>query len=118
MLGRLRGLFGGGKKVLVQGTGKLPDGEARKVTIGDPIAGTGLNVILARVDGALHAVDARCPHEGGQLMPGPLVEGRYVRCPLHNYHFDPKNGACVNAACGKARVLRAVEKDGDTELQL
>jgi nitrite reductase/ring-hydroxylating ferredoxin subunit len=117
MFGRLRGLFGG-KPVLIPGTSKLPEGEARKVTIGDPIACSGLNVVLARVDGKLHALDSRCPHEGGHLAPGPLVEGKYVRCPLHNYHFDPKSGSCVNAPCGKARTLKVVEKDGDTQLFL
>jgi len=111
----LKGLFGR-KPIHIQGTGKLPEGEARKVSIGDPIAGTGFDVVLARVGGVLYALDAHCPHEGGRLVPGPLVEGKFLRCPLHNYHFDPKNGACVNAPCGKARGIKVIEKGGDAEL--
>ncbi|MBI1379782.1 MAG: Rieske 2Fe-2S domain-containing protein [Planctomycetaceae bacterium] len=115
MFGRLKGLFGR-KPILIRGTGKLPEGEARKVSIGDPLAGTGFDVVLARVGGKLYALHSDCPHEGGHLVQGPLVEGKYVRCPLHNYHFDPKNGACVNATCSKAKALKVEEKDGDAEV--
>jgi nitrite reductase/ring-hydroxylating ferredoxin subunit len=111
MLGRLLGLF---RKdpIRIEGVAALPEGESRKVTIGDPLSGSGTDLILAKVDGVVHAVDSRCPHAGGFITDGPLAEGRFVVCPLHNYRFDPASGACTNAPCGKARTYRS-EADGD-----
>ena len=117
MLGKLRGLFGG-KPVVVRGTGKLEEGHAKKVVIGDPIAGNGVELIFCRTGGELFALDAACPHEGGRLMEGPLIEGKYAVCPLHNYWFEPGTGAVVNAACKKAKRYRIRETDGDCEVWL
>lgn len=101
--------------MIIKGTGKLPEGEARKVDIGDVVAG-GTQVVLCRVGGKLYALDAVCPHEQGRITPGPLLEGKYALCPLHNYKFDPTNGASVNARCRAAKTYRVVEKDGDAEI--
>lgn len=111
MLGRLFGLFRR-QPVRIEGAAAIPEGESRKVTLGDPVAGNGTDLVLAKVDGRLHAVDARCPHAGGFIIDGPLADGRFVVCPLHNYRFDPATGDCDNAPCGKARVYRT-EQDGD-----
>ena len=115
MLGKLFGLFGG-KPVVIRGTAKLPEGHARKVDIGDLLAGTGRQVVLCRVGGELHALDALCPHEGGRIADGPLLEGRYALCPLHNYKFDPRTGASVEVSCKSATRYRVVETNGDAEL--
>jgi len=114
MLGKLRDIFRG-RPVLVVGAGALPEGEAKTVYIGDPMA-DGYQVVLCRVDGKLHALDARCPHEDGHIVGGPLAEGRYAVCPLHNYRFDPRSGKAVDALCGKARTYRVRERDGDADL--
>ncbi|MBI5363028.1 MAG: Rieske (2Fe-2S) protein [Planctomycetes bacterium] len=114
MLGRVFG-FLRGKGLIVEGAGKLPEGEARKVDVGDVLAG-GKQVILCRVKGKLHALDSVCPHEGGRITPGPLVEGKYALCPLHNYRFDPATGENVEHLCGRAKTYRVEERDGDAEL--
>lgn len=114
MLGRLFGFFRG-KGMIVKGTGKLPEGEARKVDLGDVLAG-GKQVLLCRVKGRLHALDTHCPHEGGRIVPGPLAEGRYAVCPLHNYKFDVATGENVGHLCTAAKTYRVVEKDGDAEI--
>ncbi len=112
-------LFGfGGKPALVKGTERLAEGHAKKVDVGDVLAGTGRAVIFCRLGGELHALDAECPHEGGRIADGPLVEGRYVLCPLHRYKFDPRTGAPVDVACAKAKVYRVRERDGDAEVWL
>ncbi|MCY2959405.1 MAG: Rieske (2Fe-2S) protein [Planctomycetota bacterium] len=114
MLDRLANLFRG-KPVLVRGTGKLAEGHSKKVEIGDILAG-GKLILLCRVDGDLHALDTRCPHDGGRIIDGPLVEGKLAICPLHNYTFDPKNGQVVRGSCPKATVYKVREKDGDAEV--
>ena len=115
MFGRLLALFGG-HGVVIRGTGKLPEGHARKIDIGDTLAGTGRQVVLCRVDGKLFALDALCPHEGGRISDGPLLEGRYAMCPLHNYQFDPKTGKARGRICKDATRYKLREKDGDCEL--
>lgn len=117
MLGKLGDLFRG-KPVVIQGTRKLQDGMARKVTFGDVLAGTGKEILLCRVGGALHALDVRCPHEGGRLAEGPLAEGKLAVCPLHHYQFEPATGRCVNAACTNAKRYKLREVGDDCELWL
>lgn len=114
MLGRLRDLFRG-KPLVVQGTAKLPEGQSRKIDVGDPLAG-GKQVVLCRVGGKLYALDALCPHDGGRIMDGPLHEGRAAVCPLHNYHFDPRNGEVLRGSCAKARTYSVRENDGDAQI--
>lgn len=106
-----------GQPVTIPGTAGLEEGHARGVTIGDLGSG-GTRVILCRVGGRLHALDSLCPHEGGRLTTGPLVEGRLALCPLHNYLFDPKDGAVVRGTCGKARRYRVEEAAGTATLYL
>jgi len=105
-----------GRPTLIQGTAKLPDGHAKKVDLGDPLAGTGRSVILCRVGGELFALDQECPHEGGRIGDGPLVDGRLARCPLHEYKFDPRTGKAVGSYCRDAKTYRVREKDGDCEI--
>ena len=114
MLRRLLALFRPAG-VLVPDVSNLAEGEARKVDVGDPYAG-GTRVILCRVDGEVHALDARCPHDGGEITTGPLVEGKYALCPLHRYRFDPKNGKAVGVACRAARTFRVAPKGKGVEV--
>jgi len=111
MLGRILKLFRG-RTIEIPGASGLVEGEARKVDVGDPAAG-GKQVLLCRVDGKVHALDTFCPHEGGRIIPGPLAEGKYAVCPLHNYRFDPATGKAVGVSCPSARTYKVTE-DGDT----
>jgi nitrite reductase/ring-hydroxylating ferredoxin subunit len=48
---------------------------------------------LANVDGAFHAVDNNCPHNGGPLARGRLVnDDREVECPWHCWRWDLASG--------------------------
>jgi nitrite reductase/ring-hydroxylating ferredoxin subunit len=107
-----------GKPAIIKGTGKLAEGCAKKVDIGDPLAGTGRTIVLCRVDGELFALDSLCPHEGGRISDGPLLEGKYAMCPLHNYQFDPKTGRAITAICKSATTYKVREKNGDCEIWL
>ena len=42
---------------------------------------------------AVFAVDNACPHKGGPLAEGMLVEGRVV-CPMHARRYDGITGEC------------------------
>ena len=116
MIGRLLKLFRRAP-VLVPGTSALAEGEARKVDIGDPMAG-GKQILLCRVDGKVHAIDSTCPHEGGRIVAGPLSDGRLAVCPLHSYRFDPTTGKAVGVVCRPVKTYRAREAGGETEVWL
>lgn len=116
MLSKLLRLFGR-KPAIVKGAGKLPEGQSRVISLGDPLAG-GTEIVLARVDGKLCALDRKCPHENGHLVGGPLVEGRYALCPLHNFKFDPQSGRSVGIECRPAKSYRVREVDGDAEVDV
>ena len=49
------------------------------------------DVILTRIDGALFAFSARCPHASGDLASGELHRGK-INCPDHDYRFDIRTG--------------------------
>ncbi len=114
MFGKILSAFRG-KPALIKGAGRLEEGQSKRVELGDTLAG-GVAVILCRVDGELLALDDRCPHDDGRIIGGPLVDGKFAVCPLHNYQFDPKNGAAKNNACKKARTYKVREADGDAEV--
>ena len=114
MFGKLLSAFRG-KPALIKGAGRLEEGQSKRIELGDVLAG-GVAVILCRVDGELLALDDRCPHEEGRIVAGPLAQGRYAVCPLHNYRFDPRTGAAENASCKKARTYRVREVGGDAEV--
>jgi len=116
MLRRLLDLFRG-KPVLISGASKLQEGTGKVVDLGDPLAG-GRQVVLCRVEGKVYALDAACPHDGGRLIGGPLIDGKYAVCPLHNYHFDPKTGAPVRGVCSKAKTYAVAEANDTVEVRV
>jgi ferredoxin-NADP reductase/nitrite reductase/ring-hydroxylating ferredoxin subunit len=49
---------------------------------------------LFHIDGAVHAVDGLCPHEGGPLAEGTVANG-IVTCPWHGWTFDARTGCSI-----------------------
>jgi len=46
---------------------------------------------MTHYQGAYHALDNRCPHQGGPLGEGSIENG-LLRCPWHGWDFDPATG--------------------------
>ena len=69
-------------------------------------------VLIARVDGALHAIGAECTHYHGPLAEGLIKDG-VVRCPWHHARFCLKTGEAVGApAFDPVACYKVEEKDG------
>jgi 3-phenylpropionate/trans-cinnamate dioxygenase ferredoxin subunit len=71
----------------------------------------GRGIVLINVDGAIHAIDDACPHNGASLAGGKL-DGSLLHCPAHGLRFDLKTGCTpgAHAICLKTFPVRIVER--------
>jgi nitrite reductase/ring-hydroxylating ferredoxin subunit len=51
----------------------------------------GLNIVVARVQGALYAVSGKCAHMACPLFMGTL-DGYNLVCPCHDWRYDIRTG--------------------------
>ncbi len=74
----------------VAGIDELPAGRVKTVTAGTR------SMALTHIGGVYHAMDNRCPHQGGPLGEGSIEVGDdglcWLRCPWHGWDFDPTTG--------------------------
>jgi nitrite reductase/ring-hydroxylating ferredoxin subunit len=78
----------------------LPVGTMKGFKVGE------LDVVVANVGGALHAMDGICPHMSGYLARGKL-EGAEVVCPVHGARYDVKTGKVTK---GVPWIIKAMSK--------
>jgi nitrite reductase (NADH) small subunit len=72
----------------------------------------GCAVLVALVDGELHAVDDACHHRGTALSGGLLRDG-IVTCPAHLWQYDVRTGRRHDTE-GEALATYPVDIVGDT----
>jgi len=60
--------------------------------------------LFRTTDGAIFALEDRCPHKGGPLSQG-IVHGHKVTCPLHNWVIDLASGEAMAPDVGCARAI-------------
>jgi len=90
---------------------ELAPGQARRVLLG------GQPILLALVDGQVHAVSDVCLHRGGSLAAGPL-EGPLSTCPLHFWTFDVRTGACVQVPSIILKTFATKVENGEVYLEI
>jgi 3-phenylpropionate/trans-cinnamate dioxygenase ferredoxin subunit len=61
-----------------------------------PVYPSGLNVVIARVGGAVYAVSGKCAHMGCPLSAGAM-DGPTLTCSCHDWRFDVRTGRFVDA---------------------
>ena len=69
---------------------ELADGDLTTAKAGDK------EILLAKVDGKVYAIDNACGHLAYPLSAGRL-DGHVVTCPWHFARFDVRTGAVVSA---------------------
>lgn len=67
---------------------------------------------MANVDGKISVLDGVCPHEGGPLGEGIVMDGR-IECPWHQYSFDLRTGVAEQDPELKAKVFEATVENGE-----
>jgi anthranilate 1,2-dioxygenase ferredoxin component len=75
----------------------------------------GWQVLVARVDGAIVAVNDRCTHAAARLSGGRIRRGA-VLCPLHGARFDLASGSCLGGAHAALRRFDVRDIDGIVEI--
>jgi len=80
------------KFVKVAEEAQIAEGGTRGVEV------DGQEILLARVEGKVYAIDAICNHGYAYLEEGGL-EGFNVVCPLHDGCFDVRTGAPTVPPC-------------------
>ena len=95
----------------VANTDELPAGRVKTVTAESK------SIALTHIDGEYHAMDNRCPHQGGPLGEGSIEAGGdgkcWLRCPWHGWDFDPKTGVSPGGHEDSGQQIYPVEvRDG------
>lgn len=83
----------------------LPIGQVKVLTIGEK------QIAVFHQSEGFFALDNLCPHRGGPLSDGFVVDGK-VSCPWHSWQFDLKNGSCSNIPGAKTKCYPLEIKDG------
>ncbi len=61
-----------------------------------PVYPLGVNVVIARVDGAVYAVSGKCAHMACSLFTGGL-DGFTLTCRCHDWRYDIRTGRFIDA---------------------
>jgi nitrite reductase (NADH) small subunit len=77
----------------------------------------GRMVCVANVNGAISALDNVCPHRGGQLGLGVVLDGKVI-CPWHGWAYDPQTGAIAHLPREKIPVYPLKFEGDDVLIEL
>jgi 3-phenylpropionate/trans-cinnamate dioxygenase ferredoxin component len=77
------------------------------------VAADGKRVVLAHVEGQLHAFSDICGHRNAPLSRGRL-SGYIVECPLHFAQFDVRDGKLIDGPISADLPVYEVRVEGDT----
>ncbi len=67
--------------------------------------------LFRAADGAIFALEDRCPHRGGPLSQG-IVHDRAVTCPLHNWVISLETGQVRGPDPGCVKTIATRIQDG------
>src|SRR5579864_5738586 len=77
--------------------------------------GAALAVFLA--GGQVHVLDNTCPHRGGDLGAGDILQGT-VYCPLHAWPFQLSTGTSPTHPEAQVRIYPCRIREGMVEAEL
>src|SRR5664279_4372683 len=77
----------------------------------------GLNIVVARISGAIYAISGKCAHMACPLFTGKL-EGFTITCPCHDWRFDVRTGKFLDAAELGLEVYSTKSEDGKVFVNL
>jgi 3-phenylpropionate/trans-cinnamate dioxygenase ferredoxin component len=85
---------------------ELPPGAKKLVEI------DGRAIAVFNVEGAIHAIDDVCTHDGGPLAEGQLI-GCEIQCPRHGARFDVRTGRALSMPAVEPVAVHQVDVRDD-----
>ena len=58
----------------------------------------GIEVALFNIGGTVYAIKNRCPHRSGPLIRGFIDPTGGIKCPMHGWRFDLRDGSSERPA--------------------
>lgn len=71
--------------------------------------------VFKLLNGAIRAVENRCPHKGGVLSEG-MVSGEFVFCPMHDWKICLDNGKVQDPDTGCVKTYKTKIDGGEVFL--
>lgn len=65
---------------------ELPPGGRKLVRLNN------IEIALFNIQGEIYAIKNRCPHRGGPLIRGFIDPTGGIKCPMHGWRFDLRDG--------------------------
>lgn len=75
-------------------------------------------VMVATVDDQLVAFPGVCPHDDVPLTDYGVIEGFHMRCRVHGYRFDLRDGECEHAPYLHLRRYKITIEAGELYVDL
>lgn len=91
--------------IYVMDEASLPEGAIA------PVYPKGVNLLVAKVEGRIYALDGKCSHMGCPLSAGYL-SGVILTCPCHDWRFNITTGHFIDAPELGLRVFSVKAEDG------
>jgi nitrite reductase/ring-hydroxylating ferredoxin subunit len=88
----------------------LPPGGRKLVRLNN------IEIALFNLKGTIYAIKNRCPHRSGPLIRGILDPTGGIKCPMHGWRFDLRDGSSERPA--QARVYATKVENGSIYLAL
>ena len=85
---------------------------------GFDVAGVTWPVMVATVEGELIAFPGVCPHDDVSLVDYGVIEGHHMRCRVHGYRFDVRDGSCEHAPYLHLRRYKITIESGELFVDL
>ena len=70
----------------------LPPGGRKLVKL------NGIEIALFNIGGTIFAIKNRCPHRSGPLIRGFTDDAGGIKCPMHGWRFDLRDGSSERPA--------------------
>ena len=75
-------------------------------------------VMVATVEGELIAFPGVCLHDDVSLVDYGVIEGHHMRCRVHGYRFDVRDGSCEHAPYLHLRRYKITIESGELFVDL
>ena len=72
---------------------------------------------ICNIAGEIHALEGICPHAGGPLGQGTMLENT-IMCPWHGYEFDPRTGENVDNPFLRVEKVAVKVEGGDVFIEV